>query len=98
MPPKYDFAAAERLSNELSQLIAKIDWFLWLRTTQRKTLLGSTRSDNWQGTRRSAFEVEFTRQQAALTESKAAARRLQTAIAHATAAAHAAEKAEKSKD
>lgn len=98
MPPKYDFAAAERLSNELSQLAAKIDWFLWLRTTQRKVLLAGAHSDKWQGTRRSAFEVEFARQQAALTESKAAARRLQTAIAHATAAAHAAEKAQKNKD
>ncbi|MEU9796001.1 hypothetical protein AB0E27_36420 [Streptomyces sparsogenes] len=92
MPPKYDFAAADRLSQQLSRLVEKLDWFIWLREGQRKSLLGSPHSDNWQGAKRNRFETDFARQRSALTELKAAARSLQSQVTQATAAARAAEK------
>jgi hypothetical protein len=90
MSREYDFAAADRLYKELSQLVAKLDWFIWLRATQRKSLLGSPSSDNWQGTKRRHYENEYARQQAALTDLKAAARTLQAGVHNAAEAARAA--------
>ncbi|MER6140049.1 hypothetical protein ABT174_08315 [Streptomyces sparsogenes] len=94
MPPKYDFAAADRLSQQLSQLVEKLDWFIWLREGQRKSLLGSPHSDNWQGAKRNRFETDFARQRSALTELKAAALRLKSQVDQATTAAHTAQKSE----
>lgn len=92
MSGEYDFAAADRLDNELSQLVAKLDWFIWLRTTQRTSLLGSPHSDNWQGAKRRQFEDEHLRQNAALAGLKEAARSLQARVNNATEAARAAQK------
>ncbi|MGY0056695.1 hypothetical protein ACWY4P_09050 [Streptomyces sp. LZ34] len=92
MPPKYDFDAAERLRQQLSQLVDKLDWYIWLREGQRKALLGAPHSDNWQGAKRNRFETDYARQRAALTDLKAAALRLQSQVNQATASAHAAEK------
>ncbi|GAA2352175.1 hypothetical protein [Streptomyces cuspidosporus] len=97
MPPKYDFAVAARLSQQLSQLVEKLDWFIWLRNGQRHTLFGSPHSDNWQGAKRDRFETDFQRQQKALTALKEAALRYQSQVNSATTAARAAEKAEKTK-
>lgn len=87
MSQEFDIAAGERLHAQLSQLIAKLDWFVWLRATQRKALLGSPSSDNWQGARRKDFEGEYARQQMALNDLKAKAQRLQSSVAQATNAA-----------
>lgn len=97
MPPKYDFAAADRLSQQLTELIKRIDWFIWLRDNQSGNLLGARHSDNWQGAKRDEFHDRFTRQRTALTHLKDAASRLQSQVHTATEAAHAAEKAEKNK-
>jgi hypothetical protein len=92
MPPKYDFDAAQRLSQQLSQLIQKLDWFIWLRLSKKDALLGGQHSDNWQGKKRDRFQTDFLRQHAALTEVRNAAIRVQSQVAQATEAAHAAEK------
>lgn len=92
MPPEYDFEAADRFRQQLSQFVAKIDWFTGVRDGQRKVLLGSPHSDNWQGAKRTSFEGKFSHQQAALRELKDVARRLQAQAAKATEAAHAAHK------
>ncbi|MER7790446.1 hypothetical protein [Streptomyces sp. NPDC097640] len=98
MPPKYDFAAADRLSQQLTELIKKIDWFLWLRDSQSNHLLGARHSDHWQGAKRDEFQDEFKHQKTAFTHLKDAAKRLQSQVHTATEAAHAAEKAEKNKN
>ncbi|MEU6578131.1 hypothetical protein [Streptomyces sp. NPDC046805] len=92
MSREYDFGAADRLSKQLSQLVAKLDWFIWLRTTQRQSLLGSPHSDNWQGAKRGQFEDEYARQQAAFAGLKDAARSLQARVNSATEAARADQK------
>ncbi|ANP52937.1 hypothetical protein J2Z21_000502 [Streptomyces griseochromogenes] len=92
MSREYDFAAADRISRELSRLIAKLDWFIWLRTTRRKALLGTPHSDNWQGAKRREFEKEYARQQAAFAHLRETASTLQASISSATEAAHAAQK------
>ncbi|MBI0382803.1 hypothetical protein ACWELB_14670 [Streptomyces asiaticus] len=97
MPPKYDFAAADRLSQQLFQLIGRLEAFIGLREGQRNALLGGRHSENWQGARRDRFQSDFGSQQQALTALKEAALRLQSQVANATTAAHAAEKAEKNK-
>lgn len=94
MPTPYDFAAADRLHQQLSLLVAKIDGLLRLRARRRQTLLGDPHSDNWEGVQRNLFEADFARQQAALAELKSTARTLQANITEATAAAHAARKRE----
>lgn len=83
----YNFEAADRLSYQLSQLTAKLDWLLWLRSTQRKALLGTEHSDHWQGSKRRRFETDFARQQAALVSLKEQASRVQSEVDRATRAA-----------
>ncbi len=97
MPPKYDFAAADRLSQQLSQLVGRLESFIQLREGQCKALLGGRHSENWQGERRDGFQSHFRGQQTALGALKEAALKLQSQVASATTAAHAAEKAEKNK-
>ncbi|MEU5027745.1 hypothetical protein [Streptomyces milbemycinicus] len=97
MPPKYDFAAAHQLSQQLSQLVEKMDWFIWLRESQSEALLGGPGSDNWRGAKRDNFVTHYLREQSALIELRDAAFRLQSQVNNATDAAHAAEKAEKNK-
>ncbi|MGW7657555.1 hypothetical protein ACWGMA_11600 [Streptomyces asiaticus] len=92
MPPKYDFAAADRLSQQLSQLIDKLERFIQLRKGQRGALLGNCPGAKWQGAKRDEFDTDFTHQQKALTALKAAARGVQSQVAQETAAAHAAQK------
>jgi hypothetical protein len=92
MSHDYNFAAADRLEKGLNQLIAKLDWLIWLRTTQRNALLGASRSDNWRGAKRDESDRTYTRQQSALNELKDRARSLQRDVAAATAAAHKAQK------
>ncbi|WP_306316854.1 MULTISPECIES: hypothetical protein [unclassified Streptomyces] len=85
----FDFQAADHLSRQLTQLIEKLDWLLWLRSTQRKSLLGGEGSDNWQGAKRRHFETDFARGQSSLTRLKDQARSLQTEVATATRTARA---------
>lgn len=92
MSHEYDFGAADRLHKELTQLVAQLDWFIGLRVSNRENLLGSPHSDNWQGAKRKHYEGEYGRQQAALTDLKAAARTLQASVHRATDAARAAKK------
>lgn len=92
MPPSLDVPAAERLNQQLTQLVAKIDWLLWLRSGQRKALLGDRHSDNWKGAKRNRFEADFARHQAALAELKSAARTLQAKVNEGIEAARAAGK------
>ncbi|MEK8174260.1 hypothetical protein NKH77_50515 [Streptomyces sp. M19] len=92
MPPEYDFQAADRLSWVLKQLVEKIDWFLWLRDGQRKALLGTAHSDNWQGAKRTRYEHDLARQRAALIGLRDEASRLKARVDHATAQAHAQQK------
>jgi hypothetical protein len=89
-PVPYDFAAADRLSQQLAQLAAKLDWLAWLRRTQRHSMLGAPNSDNWMGAKRHRFEHDFDRQQAALTGLAGTARTIKARVDGATADAHAA--------
>jgi uncharacterized protein YukE len=97
MPPKYDFDAAQRLSDQLTELVKRIDWFMWLRDGQSNTLLGPLNSENWQGAKRNDFDNKFRRQKKALSALKDAAKSLQSQVHTATETARAAEKAEKNK-
>lgn len=89
---RYDFEAATRLSGQLTQLAAKIEWLAWLRSGQHSRCLGGSHSDNWQGAKRHHFDAEYRRQQAALDQLAAAARKIKTQVDQATAEAHAAQK------
>jgi hypothetical protein len=94
MTVKYNFAAADHLSQQLSQLIAKLEWLIWLRKRQRSALLGAHTSDNWKGGKREQFERDFPREQARLQSLADEARRVQSTVADQAAAAHALQKAE----
>ena len=87
MPP-YDFAAADRLSQQLAQLTARIEWLVGLRDSQRKALLGKPGSDNWTGERRGTYEDHFGGQQKALRHIAAQARVLKGKVDAATREAH----------
>lgn len=89
MPPDFDYLAADRLSRMLDQLGRKIDWFLWLRSGQRRALLKTPDSDNWQGAKRLRYERDLARQQAALIQVKDDAKRLKARVDQAVAQAHA---------
>ncbi|MDZ5447688.1 hypothetical protein U2F26_34130 [Micromonospora sp. 4G57] len=92
---RYDFAAADHLSQKLSVLAEKIEWLAWLRKSQRSALLGDPSSVKWTGKKRTAvFEPEFHREQSRLTALAAEAIRLKQAVDTATANAYAAKKAE----
>ncbi|MGW3567790.1 hypothetical protein ACWDSL_28710 [Streptomyces sp. NPDC000941] len=89
MPPEFDYQAADRLSWVLKQFIEKIDWFLWLRNGQRKALLSTPTSANWQGAKRTRYEHDLARQRAALIHLREEATRLKAHVDHATTQAHA---------
>src|SRR3954451_7997702 len=84
----YDFAAADELSRQLGQLVAKLEWLLWLRSTQRSALLGDPGSDKWKGKRRTQFERTFAAEQARLRSLVDQAQRTRSSVDTATAAAH----------
>jgi hypothetical protein len=86
MTPKvrYDFDAAARLSSQLTELAAKLEWLAWLRDRERGTLLGSPSSDNWKGKRRQRFEQEFYREQSALRALAGEARDMKSKVDAAT--------------
>ena len=65
-PVKYDFAAADHLSWALWVLKNKIDWLVWLRSSQRSSLLGERPCDSWSGARRTKFQGQFDAEQLAL--------------------------------
>ncbi|HEY7595538.1 MAG TPA: hypothetical protein VH969_20470 [Actinophytocola sp.] len=88
----FDFTAADRLSQQLSQLAAKLDWLVWLRGSQRSGKLGSPGSDNWTGSKRHQFEGEFRREQNALTSLADRARTARGNVADQISAAHAAQR------
>jgi hypothetical protein len=90
----FDFAAAEDLSQRLSQLAEKLDWLVWLRDSQRGSLLGEPSSDRWKGRRRNQFEHQFSREQSRLKALAAQARELKSAVDKQIAGAHAARAAE----
>lgn len=89
---EYDFAAADRLSQQLAQLAAKLEWLVWLRNGQRKSMLGTPHSDDWKGVKRNQFEQDFRREQAALTALAGQARSAKSRVDSATVEAHAARK------
>ncbi|SEN79884.1 hypothetical protein [Actinacidiphila rubida] len=80
-PPR----AAYWLDQQLTQLIAKLDVFIRLRTDQRKALLGHPHSDNWQGAKRRNFDTTFKQQHDALVALKTAAASLQKSVAQVLA-------------
>ncbi|MCL2552896.1 MAG: hypothetical protein FWE15_19210 [Actinomycetia bacterium] len=85
----FDFEAADWLSRQLVQLAAKIEWFAWLRDQQQKKMLGTSDSDNWQGSRRQQFDDKFSGEQAALGQLAQAARQLKSNVDTAIGEAHA---------
>jgi hypothetical protein len=88
----FDFTAADRLGQQLSQLAAKLDWLVWLRGGQRNGKLGSPGSDNWTGNKRHQFEGEFHREQNALRSLADRARAARGNVADQITAAHAAQR------
>ncbi|MET8615498.1 MULTISPECIES: hypothetical protein [Streptomyces] len=58
--------AADWLERQLTQLAAKLEGLIHLRTTKRQALLGDPGSDNWSGKKRHGFESDFRTQQNAL--------------------------------
>lgn len=66
---------------------------MWLRNTQRTSLLGDKPGLAWKGHNRDEFDRKFKPQQAALTELAAVARKAKATVDEATAQAHAARKA-----
>jgi hypothetical protein len=89
----FDFAAADELSRQLSQLVEKLDWLVWLRDTQRRTLLGDSPNDRWKGKLRDRFDHDFGRERARLVALKEQALSAQTAVHDSIIGAHAAQKA-----
>ena len=88
----FNFAAADRLSQQLSQLAAKLDWLVWLRAGQHKGKLGSPHSDNWTGAKRHEFEGRFLREQRALASLAERARAARAQVAEQISSAHAAQR------
>ncbi|MFI1769460.1 hypothetical protein ACH41H_46675 [Streptomyces sp. NPDC020800] len=58
--------AADWLERQLTQLAAKLDALIHLRTTKRRALLGDRECDFWSGGKRRQFESDFHPQQTAL--------------------------------
>ncbi|MFF2964666.1 hypothetical protein ACFVT1_38620 [Streptomyces sp. NPDC057963] len=81
MPDTTEARAAHWLDQQLTQLIARLDKLVRLRTDQSKALLGHPQSDNWQGAKRRNFDTDFTDQNKALIGLKEAAASLQAAVA-----------------
>ncbi|MFF4749086.1 hypothetical protein ACWD5R_30355 [Streptomyces sp. NPDC002514] len=77
--------AADWLDRQLTQLNARLDKFLQLRTDQRKALLGSSQSVNWQGKKRENFDSDFKSQHDALVGLKEAAASFQRTVAQTLA-------------
>ncbi|GAA5190135.1 hypothetical protein GCM10023322_44540 [Rugosimonospora acidiphila] len=94
----YDFGAADALSQKLSQLAQKLDWLVWLRNSQRGSMLGDPDSDHWSGKKRDQFEKDFHREQSRLTALSAEAKRMKSTVDTATENAHAELKAEQQKE
>jgi hypothetical protein len=78
---------AEWLESQLTQLAAKLEKLAHTRLAQHDALLGGEHSPNWQGSKRTAFESDYTQQQNAFKGLEAAARTLRGAVSDALAEA-----------
>ncbi|MEU6555862.1 hypothetical protein ABZ915_37285 [Streptomyces sp. NPDC046915] len=84
----YDFAAAQQLSQMLTQLSTKLNDLNSLRQKLGTSHLDA-RGQEWTGKRRDEFNRAITKQRQALVVLAGQARRLQGAVDHATTEASA---------
>jgi hypothetical protein len=95
-PVKYSIAVADELSGALTQLRAKIEWYLGYREHLAKKMLDCPdtppTSISWQGARRKRFDSEFGDQRRELLRLAAEASALTKLVDQATAQAREANK------